>query len=61
MIEATDAPGASARMPATTAGNAECRSATTTGMPPIESASSSAPWCGESCSSTPSTMTWPGV
>ena len=35
---------------------AECKSATITGIPSIESASASSSWCAEPCSSAPATM-----
>ena len=47
--------------PISTAGSAECRSATTTGMPPRSSASAISAWCSVSCSSTPCTVTCSGV
>ena len=46
---------------ASTAGSAECRSAMTTGIPSIESASAKTAWCGDSCASTPGTLTCCGV
>ena len=49
------------RTPAPTAGRAEWRSATTTGMPPRSSASEISAWCSVSCSSTPCTVTCSGV
>jgi hypothetical protein len=42
-------------------GSAECRSATTTGIPSTESASRNLSWNGESCSSAPSTVACNGV
>jgi len=53
--------GAASRTPASTAGRAECRSATTTGSPARSSASARTAWCSLSCSSTPSTIVWEGV
>jgi len=59
---ATRAPGpAMVRAPAITAGRDECRSAATTGMPNRSSASRSRSWCGERCSSVPTTVTCCGV
>ena len=48
------------KTPASTAGSAECRSATTTGIPPMSSASRSTSWCGDPCSSAPSTVACSG-
>ena len=48
-------------MPASTAGSAECRSATTTGIPARSSASARSGWCGLSCSSTASSICCIGV
>ncbi len=52
MTYATRVPGAVAWTPARIGASAECRSATTTGMPPRSSQSSTAARCGESSSST---------
>ena len=53
--------GRAAKRPASTAGSAECRSATTTGIPSTDPASRSSSWCGDPCSSTLDTMTCRGV
>ena len=61
MTYATRASSRTDRMPATTAGSAECRSATTTGIPSRSSAAASSAWCGLSCSSTASSICCMGV
>ncbi len=61
MTYAIRADGRSAWMPATIAGNAECRSAVTTGRPSILSADTSADRCGDASSSAPSTTVCIGV
>ena len=43
------------------AGSAECRSATTTGMPSTASAAASSSWYGEPCSSALPVITCSGV
>jgi hypothetical protein len=50
-----------ARMPARTAGSAECRSAVTTGMPSRDVAAAMTSRCGEASSSTPSRIACNGV